>query len=617
MATEIDALNRVVDNYSLPASRPLIGISANRKDGMSCLAEPYYESVVMAGGAPVIVPVTTDIETLTSIVETLDGLIFSGGGDFDPKFLGEEPVPQLDGVDAYRDEYDLTLLRLAFNRQIPIMGICRGHQLINVAFGGTLYQDLPSQFEGHPLNHRQEEPREVPTHEVFVIAPPSPIIAPPPPVIARTKSEAIQKNNPEYIHHTQKVNSHHHQAVKNIAPGFIATATAPDGVNEAIEHPDYSIFSVQWHPEQMVAKSGDKEMLKLFERLINEAKLFRQAKTVHHKYYSIDSHTDTPLFFEFGYDLRKKNPLKVPPTFFNQPDGELLDYEAKVDVSKMRDGLVDAVVMAAYIPQGELTVEASQRAVDNTLFIINEIQRQVKTHQSLVSQVITAEDIRRNKAEGRKSVLIGIENGYAIGKDIRNVECFAQKGIVYITLSHNGDNDICDAAVGAGTHNGLSAFGKEVVKEMNRLGVMVDISHTSEKTAFDVLEISKLPIIASHSSVKALCNHPRNISDELLKAIAENGGVVQVCLYDKFLHNEGAATFRDAVDHICYIVDKVGINYAGIGSDFDGCDSSAGLRGINEFIRITLELLRRGFSEEDVGKIIGGNFLRVFQGIKN
>jgi len=193
----------------------------------------------------------------------------------------------------------------------------------------------------------------------------------------------------------------------------------------------------------------------------------------------------------------------------------------------------------------------------------------------------------------------------------------ADDGVIYITLSHNGNNDICDSAIGSVEHNGLSDFGEQAVRSMNRLGVAIDVSHTSEKTSFDVLNISKLPVIASHSAVKALCDHPRNISDKLMKAIADKGGVIQVCLYDRFLKSEGKATVKDAVNHIDYIVRMVGINHAGIGSDFDGCDSSAGLRGINEFPLLTEELLLRGYEDEDICKILGGNFCRVIEKIQS
>ncbi|MDL2322775.1 dipeptidase [Bacteroidales bacterium OttesenSCG-928-A17] len=212
-------------------------------------------------------------------------------------------------------------------------------------------------------------------------------------------------------------------------------------------------------------------------------------------------------------------------------------------------------------------------------------------------------------------MFIGIENGYGIGKDLKNLKKFKDAGVTYITLSHNGDNDICDSASGHNEHKGLSEFGKEVIREMNRLGIMIDISHTSEKTSFDVLELSEKPIIASHSSAKSLCNHPRNLSDELMRAIAQKGGVVQVCLYHGFIKKGGKATLKDAVDHIDYIVKTIGIDHVGIGSDFDGGGGLIGLQAVNEYPQLTMGLLRRGYSEEDIAKIWGENLLRVMSEI--
>jgi microsomal dipeptidase-like Zn-dependent dipeptidase len=215
------------------------------------------------------------------------------------------------------------------------------------------------------------------------------------------------------------------------------------------------------------------------------------------------------------------------------------------------------------------------------------------------------------KKENKKAIFIAIENGYAIGKDIKNIERFSAMGVKYITLSHNGDNDICDSNRGNAEHNGLSEFGKDAIREMNRLGIMVDISHTSEKTTLDALAVSKYPIIASHSSVKALCNHPRNLSDKLIKAIADKGGVVQICLYPGFIKKGEKVSYKDAVNHIDYVVKLVGIDYVGIGSDFDGGETLPDLKAVSEIPKITIELLRRGYSEEDIAKIWGGNLIRV------
>jgi microsomal dipeptidase-like Zn-dependent dipeptidase len=291
-----------------------------------------------------------------------------------------------------------------------------------------------------------------------------------------------------------------------------------------------------------------------------------------------------------------------------------VNYELKVDVPKMQAGLLDATFMVAYLHQGARDVKTSQKTVEKTESIIRELISQVERNKDIVEIARSTDDLKRLKKAGKKAIFIGIENGYGLGKDISNVQKFADMGVSYITLSHNGDNDLCDAAMKSRQeHKGLSAFGKEVVQEMNRLGVMVDISHTSEKTSLDVLEISRFPVIASHSSVKALCNHPRNISDKLMHAIAEKGGVIQICLYSGFLRKEGKATVKDAVNHIDYVVKTVGIDHVGIGSDFDGGGELKGLKSVDEMPQITLELLRRGYSKEDIAKIWGGNLMRIME----
>ena len=191
-------------------------------------------------------------------------------------------------------------------------------------------------------------------------------------------------------------------------------------------------------------------------------------------------------------------------------------------------------------------------------------------------------------------------------------------GVCYITLCHNGDNDICDSARKTKyEHNGLSDFGREVVREMNRLGVMVDISHAAVSTVRDVLQISSAPVVASHSSSRALCNHTRNLTDEDALAIARSGGVVQVCLYAGFIsEQEEEASVQHAADHIDHFVRLLGIEHVGIGSDFDGDGELVGCRGANDLINLTVELLRRGYTRDQLGLLWGENFLRVMQNVQ-
>ena len=352
----------------------------------------------------------------------------------------------------------------------------------------------------------------------------------------------------------------------------------------------------------------------LSDHIVDEAELYRTAKEIHKRIYTIDSHCDTPMYFKYGINIGENNKtISVNPKDWGvTDDAKPVKYQIQVDIPKMQEGFLDATFMVAYLKQGKRDEKSLRKAVQKTESILREIIQQAENNKKNAEIAKTTDDLRRLKKEGKKAIFIGIENGYGIGKDIGNIRKFADMGIGYITLSHNGDNDICDSAMNSKQeHNGLSEFGKEVVKEMNRLGVMVDISHTSEKTSFDVLEISEYPVIASHSSAKALRNHPRNISDKLLKVIAQKGGVVQVCLYTYFLRNNKKATTSDLVDHIDYIVKTVGIDHVGIGSDFDGGGGLFDVKTVSGMPKITVELMKRGYSEEDIAKIWGGNLMRV------
>ncbi|MDR2042682.1 MAG: membrane dipeptidase [Tannerella sp.] len=591
--SHLEKLRKEADEY-VPAvgaaPLPRIGISANRKEGLSCIAEPYCQAVLLAGGAPVVIPVMTDIKALAAVANTLDGLILSGGGDMDPSFLAEAPVPELDGVDAFRDAYDFLLLRLAFIRQMPILGICRGHQVINVAFGGTIYQDIPTQFSATALSHSQTAPRHCATHIVTLTDIPSAL-----------RSIAPGKN-------VWKVNSLHHQAVKEVARGFVATAVARDGVNEGIELTEYPLFGVQWHPEQMAA-AGDEDMLNIFRFHVRRASVFAEAKRLHDRILTVDAHTDAPMVYAGDFDLGLRTGGRFNPPF----------TEGKVNLPLMELGRLDAACMVAYIPQGERTDAAYRQAWEYTLERLSQLIRQERLHPSRVGIARTPDDLLRLKRDGKKAIFLGVENGYAIGKDLRRLKTLKQWGVSYITLCHNGANDLCDSASGKPEWGGLSAFGREAVHEMNRLGLLIDVSHAAETTFYDVLHESRLPVIASHSSVRALCNHPRNLTDDQIRALAAQGGVVHICLYTGFIREKSGetgcpgATLSDAVRHINHAVRLAGIDHVGIGSDFDGGGELIGCRAANEWIQITVRLLEEGYSDEDLRKILGGNFLRVLQ----
>lgn len=342
-----------------------------------------------------------------------------------------------------------------------------------------------------------------------------------------------------------------------------------------------------------MAANDDEQMLKLFRHHVESSRLFKAAKHIHHRNVTLDSHTDTPMIFpgEFNIGLKEGG---------------------KVNLPFMEEGLIDATIMVAYIPQGPRDEVSLQKATDFAMNRLQEIHRQMELNRTRMCIAYTPQEVHVLKAAGKKAIMLGVENGYAIGKDIENIARFRKMGVSYITLCHNGSNDICDSARGDAEWNGLSPFGKEVVRKMNESGVLVDISHAAESTFYDALETSVYPIIASHSSARSLCNHPRNLTDEQLKALAEQGGVAQICLYKGFINEDAEkASLSDAIRHIDHIVDLIGINHVGIGSDFDGDGELIGCRASNELINITMRLLKEGYTENDIAKIWGGNLLRV------
>ena len=576
---------------------PLIGVSANLLEGNSAVRFAYTKVISQTGAIPVILPIQTDPVALSNAVEALDGLVITGGGDIDPLFLNEAPHPSLGTVSKERDIYDLTLIRLAIAQQMPLLCICRGHQLLNVAMGGDLWQDIVDQCSLPKTSHDQKEARELPTH------------------LVRIEKDAYLS---KLLGTTGlKVNSFHHQAIRTVAPGFRAVAQTSDGINEAIEYitSPGRVVSVQWHPETMAA-AGDTTMMKLFSNITEEAALYRAACYLHEEMVSLDSHCDTPMHFSGGYDIGKKQQSKilVQEGMPKRPDTVM--PVGLVDLVRMREGKLDAVCMAAYLPQEARDKESLRRATEKAVNILKSIHKQVEGNSSKAGIATDGRGIIQLKKQGKRAILPCIENGYAIGKDLHNIARFKEMGVVYITLCHNGDNDICDSAKGEGEHNGLSRFGREVVAEMNRKGIIVDVSHASEKTFYDVLKASQTPVIASHSSVKALCNHKRNLDDAQIRAIAEKGGVVQICLYNFFLVPDGKADIETVIRHIDHVAGLVGTGYVGIGSDFDGGGGIPGCENVSQMINITIELLRRGYGADDIKKIWGGNFLRVLDEVQ-
>ena len=572
---DYDRIHRTFPGYK---TAPVIGLTGNFQDGNCMLAEGYYQSILKAGGTPFIIPCYDNTDALINTLEKLDGILLTGGADINPLFLGEEPVKELHGINPRRDRQELLLTRLAADRQIPILGICRGIQTMNAAFGGPLYQDIHSQMEGTRIKHSQELDRSYASHTV-----------------------TIEKDT--LLHNLFKtdaiaVNSFHHQAVKEAAPGFRVCARATDGVIEAMESTEYkSMLGVQWHPECFILK-GDECMMPIFHWLIQEAASFKEAKRLHNRILTLDSHCDTPMFFDQQIDFASRDPKIL------------------VDLHKMTEGHLDATIMVAYLKQLELTDEALLAATAKADRILNEIEAMVAKSCSYVDIAYTPADLYRLKSEGKKAIMLGIENGYAIGNDISNIERFRNRGVVYMTLCHNGNNQLCGSARYNDEGLGVNAFGEQVIKEMNRVGMMVDISHAGEQTFYDALNISSKPIVASHSSARALCNHPRNLTDDQLKALADKGGVAQVTLYSGFLKEQGMATIQDAIDHLNHMVNIMGIEHVGIGTDFDGDGGITGCASASELINFTRCLLKERYSEEDIRRIWGGNFLRVMEEVQ-
>jgi len=355
--------------------------------------------------------------------------------------------------------------------------------------------------------------------------------------------------------------------------------------------------------------------------------------------YTIDSHTDTPLqLLHAGTDLSIRN--------------EARSEIGKIDIPRMDDGGLDGAFFAIFVSQAERTPEGNSKAREKALAVFDSLHTFINRNSGKTELALYSNDLKRISRKGKHAIYIGMENGYPLGKDLSQVEEFYMLGARYITLCHSFNNDICDASTDdkGPEHNGLSQFGKEVVQEMNRLGIMIDVSHASDKSFYDILEVTKAPVIASHSCARALCNHNRNLSDEMLQALAKNGGVIQVCMVGEYvsemegnkerdslraevIKNHGdyfeldsagqeafladwlaidsiyppvLATVSDLVDHIDHILQIAGIDHVGIGTDFDGGGELQDCSDVTGLKNITAELLRRGYSIADIRKNMVG-----------
>ena len=607
---DLDAhLAELYDHYPEGTNRPVIGIVTNFADQDVTIREVFHKQVIDAGGTPLLIPPTTDTQVIVNILNRIDGLLLTGGADVNPLWEGEEPIRNMGSINNKRDLSELLTTRLAYNRQIPIFAVCRGLQVLAIALGGKVQQHIYDPYiveeteekklarmksvttlRPAKLKHDQSASFNEPTHSIK--------IAPDSVLYSIYKQEKIF------------VNSFHHQAVSMPGKRFKVTAYAPDGVIECMESAEFKpIMGVQWHPEWL-----EEDGQKLFKWFVNEADSFRTAKQLHTRILTLDTHCDTPMFFPQGVDFAKRDPRIL------------------YDLHKMTEGHQDAVTMAAYLPQprigetfsSKIDVEGLKRFnpeltdVLNNLtptsyadLIFNKIEKIVKDNNRYLSIARTPSDLYEDKRKGRKSIMFAIENGLALEGDLANVKYFAQRGVTYITLCHNGDNDICDSARGSNLHGGVSKFGAAVIREMNRNGIMVDLSHGAEKSFYDALEISSQPIVCSHSNSKALCNVPRNLTDDQLRALAKKGGVAHITLYHGFLRKEGTASVLDAIAHLEHAISVMGIDYVGIGTDFDGDGTVCGMADASEMINFTRHLLARKYSERDIEKIWGGNWLRV------
>lgn len=374
----------------------------------------------------------------------------------------------------------------------------------------------------------------------------------------------------------------------------------------------------------------------------------KKVREIHDKILTVDTHCDTPMaILDDNFDIGKRN---------NPP-------QSRVDFPRMTEGGLDAIFFAAFTGQRERTPENTESAYKMANQMIDATYEVCQKYNSMAEVAINSKDALRLEKQGKRAIYIGMENGFPLGTDIRRVKEFYDRGVRYITLCHSSNNDICDSSTDrkGPEHNGLSIFGKEVVQDMNNLGMMIDVSHISDKTFYDVIKLSKVPVIASHSSVRSIAHHNRNMTDDMIKALAKNGGVIQICLLDVYIKDPDTTSLRyqkekelnhiyeiryesmtddekkklreewrsmrenypgvlptvaDCVDHIDYVKNLVGIDYVGIGSDFDGGGGVDGCADVSEFPNITAEMLKRGYTEEEIRKVWGGNFFRVFKQVE-
>ncbi len=374
-----------------------------------------------------------------------------------------------------------------------------------------------------------------------------------------------------------------------------------------------------------------------------------KALKLHQSLLTVDSHTDTPLRL---FRSRTSLGMRSDP---RRAGG-------KLDFPRMEEGGLDGVFFAVFIGQRERSPSGNAYAMNRALDLFDSIHAAVGRNADQAEIALSARDLQEINQKGKKAVYIGIENGFVLGNDISLLERYYRLGARYVTLCHTSNNDICDSSTDEDgpEHGGLSDFGREVVAEMNRLGMMIDVSHISDQAFYDVIELSKAPVIASHSNARKICGHPRNLSDEMLMKLAENGGVIQLCLVNDYVALSEPFPERDSAkhavrekygdwnqlddstrnlfaaewyavdevfpprlasvkqfcDHVDHVVGLIGIEHVGFGSDFDGGAELADCYDVTELPNITLELLNRGYSRSDLQKFWSGNLLRVMREVE-
>jgi microsomal dipeptidase-like Zn-dependent dipeptidase len=333
-------------------------------------------------------------------------------------------------------------------------------------------------------------------------------------------------------------------------------------------------------------------------------------KTIDMTIESIEIHKEI-ITLDTHCDINLKN--------FTNQNNYTVNTDSQVNLPKMINGGLDVAWFIVFTGQGSLNKNGYKRAYKNAIDKFEAIHRLVEEYApDQIELALSEEDVYRINAKGKKIAMIGVENAYPLGEDLSNIEKFYNLGARYMSLAHNGHSQFSDSNTGEEDniwmHNGLSDKGKEAILEMNRIGIMIDVSHPSKEAIRQMIEISNAPVIASHSSARSLCNHSRNLDDEQLDWIKKNGGVVQTVALAGYLRDDISTelvSVKDLVDHIDYMVKRIGIDHVGISSDFDGGGGIQGWSDASETFNVTKELLKRGYTKEEISKIWSGNLLRV------